>query len=252
MAAQPADGAIGLQPAATDIMQQVVDFHTILLVVITAISVFVLALLLWIFVRYRRSANPTPQKFTHNWTLEIAWTVIPVLILVGISFLSFPVLFEEERIPKADLTIKATGNTWMWQYAYPDQGVEIASSNLLAKEDAEAQNRPYLLATDTPIYVPVNKTVRMLITSNDVIHAWTVPAFAIKEDAVPGRLNEGWFKVTKEGTYYGQCSELCGMRHAFMPIEVRVVSETEFNRWIVEQGGQVASVAPAPAAGQDG
>jgi cytochrome c oxidase subunit 2 len=250
-AAQPEDGGLGLQPAATDMMRQVTQFHDVLLVIITAISVFVLALLLWVIVRYNKRANPVPQKFTHNVPLEIAWTAIPVLILVFIAFLSFPLLFKEERIPTADFTIKATGNTWYWGYEYPDYGVSIAASNLLPEDEAKAQGRPYLLATDVPIYVPVGATVKMQITSNDVIHAWTIPAFAIKEDAIPGKLNEGWFKVEKPGIYYGQCSELCGTRHAFMPIEVRAVSQEEFNRWVIEQGGEIKTADAAPVDAPD-
>lgn len=251
-AGQPVNGGLGFQPPGSDMMRQVDSFHNVLLVMCFSISLFVLALLAIIVLRYRKSANPVAQKFTHNWTLEIAWTVIPVLILVAISFLSFPVLFAQETSQKADLTIKATGNTWNWSYSYPDYGVDIASSNLLEKSDAEAQNRPYMLATDTPIYVPIGKTVKMLVTSNDVIHSWAMPAFAFKQDAVPGRVNEGWFKPEKIGVYYGQCSELCGTRHAFMPIEVRVVSEEEFGRWVVEQGGQITTAGTVTAPGQDG
>lgn len=249
----PVDGQIDLQPAATEIAQDIHNFHTLLLWIITAVTLFVLALLIYVMVRFRKSANPTPKKFTHNLTVEVIWTVVPVLILVFISLFSFPLLFKEEQIPKAELTIKATGNTWRWDYSYPDQGVDITSLPL-SEADAKDQNRPFRMAVDEPMYVPAGTTVRMLVTSNDVIHAFSVPSFGIKEDAVPGRINETWFNVPKEGIYYGFCQELCGTLHGFMPIEVRVVSKAEFDRWVQSKGGQLASAAPvtetpaAPAA----
>jgi len=238
----PVDGAIGLQPAATEIAQDIANFHTLLLWIITAVTLFVLALLIYVMVRFNKSANPTPKKFTHNLTVEVVWTVVPVLILVGISLFSFPLLFKQEQIPEAGLTIKATGNAWRWDYSYPDQGVDITSLPL-NEADAKAQNRPFRMAVDEPMYVPAGVNVRMLVTSNDVIHAFSVPSFGIKEDAVPGRINETWFNVPKEGIYYGFCQELCGMLHGFMPIEVRVVSPAEFDRWIQSKGGQLASAA---------
>jgi cytochrome c oxidase subunit II len=242
----PVDGGIDLQPAATEVARDIHNFHTLLVWIIVPITLFVLALLLWVMVRYNRAANPTPKKFTHNLFVEVVWTVVPVIILVVISAFSFPLLFKQERIPEAQLTIKATGNTWNWGYTYADQDVEFIS-NALAEEDAEAQGRPYRMAVDEPMYVPVGVTVRMLITANDVIHAWSVPSFGVKEDAVPGRVNETWFKVEKPGIYYGFCQELCGLQHSLMPIEVRAVSQEEFDRWIVSKGGQLASAAPAAA-----
>ena len=242
----PVDGQIDLQPAATEVAADIHKFHTLLLWIITPITLFVLGLLLYVVVRYNKSANPTPRKFTHNVTVEVIWTVVPVLILVFISLFSFPLLFKEEQIPPAQLTIKATGNAWRWDYSYPDQSVDFTSLPL-SEEDATKQDRPFRMAVDEPMYVPAGVTVRMLITSNDVIHAFSVPSFGIKEDAVPGKVNETWFNVPKEGTYYGFCQELCGTFHSFMPIEVRVVSQAEFDRWITSKGGQLAAATPAAA-----
>ncbi len=250
---QPTDGAIDLQPGVTRVAHQIHDFHNFLLPIIVGISLLVLVLLLWVVVRYNRRANPTPRKFTHNILVEVIWTVVPVLILVAIAWKSFPLLYAEERVPPAELTLKVTGNSWFWNYEYPDLGVSIAS-NMLPEEDARAQGRPYLLATTEPLVVPVGANVRVLITSNDVIHSFAMPAFGVKEDAIQGRVNEGWFNVETPGTYYGQCSELCGINHAYMPIEIRAVSREEFNAWVLAQGGTLApaagaapAAAPAPA-----
>ncbi|MBL8546663.1 MAG: cytochrome c oxidase subunit II [Hyphomonadaceae bacterium] len=245
---QPTDRAMQLQPAATDIMREITAFHDFLLWIIVAITIFVAALLMWVMIRYNRHANPTPKKFTHNMLVEVIWTVVPVLILVVIAWKSFPLIYREERIPEqAELTLKVTGNSWFWNLEYPDAGVTIAA-NLLPEEDARAQNRPYLLATTEPLLVPVDTTVRVLVTSNDVIHAFAIPAFGVKEDAIQGRVNETWFNVDTPGVYYGQCSELCGVNHAYMPIEIRAVSRAEFDAWIAEHGGAFASAEPAPAA----
>lgn len=245
----PHDRGVNLQPAATPVMEQIVGFHNFVLPIIVLISLFVLALLLWVIVRYNRRANPTPRKFTHNIAVEVIWTVVPVVILVVIAWASFPLLFHAERIPPTEMTIKVTGNSWFWQYEYEGLGVSV-TSNMLPEEEARAQGRPGHLATDTPIYVPTDTNIRVLVTSNDVIHAWTVPAFGVKEDAIQGRVNDAWFNVTRPGIYYGQCSELCGLNHAFMPIEVRAVSRAEFDRWVVAQGGSLASAGQAapPAA----
>jgi cytochrome c oxidase subunit 2 len=245
-AAQPVNGGIDLQEPATKVMADIKDFHVLLLWIIIPITILVLALLLWVIVRYNWAANPVPKKFSHNTLIEVIWTAVPVLILVVIATFSFPLLAEEEKTPPADITVKAIGNSWFWTYDYPDFGVEGIVSNMLDPAEAEAQGRPKLLAVDAPIVVPVGTTVRVLVTSNDVIHSWAMPAFGVKEDAIPGRVNEGWFKVDREGTFYGQCSELCGIRHAFMPIEVRAVSREDFEKWIVEQGGTIAS-AEAPS-----
>ncbi len=246
MVGAPTDGGMQFQPAATEIMREITDFHHILLILITVISAFVLALLLWVIIRFNRRMNPTPKKFTHNMLVEVIWTVVPVLILVGIAWKSFPLIYKEERIPEAELTLKVTGNSWFWNFEYPDAGVTIAA-NLLPEEDARAQGRPYLLATTEPLLVPVGENVRVLVTSNDVIHAFAVPAFGVKEDAIQGRVNETWFNVEREGVFYGQCSELCGVNHAYMPIEIHAVSRAEFDQWIASRGGSFASAEPAPA-----
>lgn len=245
---QPTPRGVDLQPAATEIMREIHAFHGLLLPIIVAISVFVLVLLLWVMVRYNRRANPTPKKFTHNMLVEVIWTVVPVLILVAIAWKSFPLIYKQERIPEAELTLKVTGNSWFWNLEYPDQGVTIAA-NLLPEEEARAQGRPWLLATTEPLLVPVDTNIRVLVTSNDVIHSFAIPAFGIKEDAIMGRVNETWFNVEEEGVYYGQCSELCGLNHAYMPVEIRAVSREEFNQWVAAQGGTIAS-AEAPAASE--
>lgn len=243
-AGQPTDGAVNFQPPATGAMRQIVDFHNFILPIIVVITLLVLALLTWVMIRYNRWTNPTPRKFTHNMLVEVIWTVVPVLILVVIAIRSFPILHAQERAPPAAVTIKVTASSWAWAYEYQDMGVTV-NSNLLPEDQAVAQQRPYLLAVDNPIYVPVGENVQVLITSNDVIHSWTVPAFGVKQDAIQGRTNVGWFNVERAGTYYGQCSELCGINHAYMPIEVRAVPRAEFERWIVEQGGSLAPPAEA-------
>ncbi|MFO1187176.1 MAG: cytochrome c oxidase subunit II [Alphaproteobacteria bacterium] len=232
--ANPVDKGIGLQDPATEIMRRIEGFHNgILLWTCILIVAFVLVLLLWIMIRYNARANPTPATFTHSTLLEIVWTAVPVLILVAIAFQSFPLLAYEERIPEnVDLTVKATGSQWYWDYEYPDNGGFSFTSKMLEKDKAQAAGAPWLLATNEPIYLPVGKTIKVIITAADVIHSWTVPAFGVKKDAVPGRLNAVWFKPEKEGVFYGQCSELCGAKHAFMPIEVHVVSEAAFNSWV--------------------
>lgn len=243
----PVDTAIDLQGAATEVSAKIHHFHTFVLIIITAITAFVLALLLWIVIRYNRKSNPVPKKFTHNMLVEVIWTVVPVLILVTIAIQSFPILSEEEHVPKSELTIKAIGNTWFWSYDYPDLGVTF-DANVLKKEDAEKAGKPYLLATDEAVVVPEKTIVKVIMTSTDVIHSWTVPSFGVKQDAIPGRLNEGWFKVDKPGIYYGQCSELCGIKHAFMPIEVHVVTKPEFEAWVASKGGKLATATPAEGA----
>lgn len=248
---QPTPEAMHLQPAATQIMSDITSFHDFLLWIIVAISIFVAALLLWVMIRYNRHTNPTPKKFTHNIFVEVVWTIVPVLILVVIAWRSFPLIYEQERIPEAELTLKVTGNSWFWNFEYPDQGVTIAA-NLLPEEDARAQGRPYLLATTEPLLVPVDTRVRVLVTSNDVIHAFAVPAFGVKEDAIQGRVNETWFEIDSDlapvgSVFYGQCSELCGVNHAYMPIEIRAVTRAEWEAWITERGGTFATAEPAPA-----
>ena len=228
---QPRPWEMTLQESASPVMDNIVWFHNFLFWLITIITLFVLALLVIVMVKFNAKANPIPSKTTHNTLIEVAWTIIPVLILVGIAVPSFRLLFQQLDIPKADLTIKATGKQWYWSYAYPDHGKFEFDSLLVAEKDLKP-GQPRLLAADNEMVVPVNKVVRIQTTGADVIHAFAVPAFGIKIDSVPGRLNETWFKATKVGMFYGQCSELCGKDHAFMPIAVRVVSDQEFAAWV--------------------
>lgn len=222
-------GQLGFQEAVTPVMEDITSFHNFLLVLITVIVLFVTALLIYVMVRFNRKANPTPSKTSHHTWLEVAWTLIPILILLMIVFPSFRLLYKQLVIPEAEITIKATGNQWYWDYEYPDNDDISFSANLVPED--ELNGRPRLLATDEPVVVPVDTTVRVIVTASGVIHAWAVPAFGVKVDAVPGRLNETWFRAEKTGIYYGQCSELCGQGHAFMPIEVHVVSKDEFAAW---------------------
>lgn len=232
---------IGLQDAGSTIMQQVHWFHTMVLVIITGITLFVLALLIIVMVRFNARANPTPSRTTHNTLVEVLWTVIPVVILVIIALPSFRILFFELNTPPADLTVKATGVTWNWKYDYPDNGDFEYDSIIVPDKDLKP-GQPRLLTVDNEMVVPVNKVVRVLVTGFDVIHSFAVPSFGIKVDAIPGRLNETWFKATKEGWYYGQCSELCGKGHAFMPIAIHVVSEDAFKAWVKQAKKKFAAV----------
>jgi len=231
---KPHAGGIAFQPAATSLAREIQWFDGMLLVIITAIALFTVALLAWVVVRYNAKANPNPETFTHNSAIEITWTIVPVVILVFIGAFSVPVLFDQQKIPEADITVKAVGHQWYWSYEYPEQEFEF-DSFMLAKDELEDYgyaSDEYLLATDTAMVVPVNKTIVVQVTATDVIHAWTIPAFGVKQDAVPGRLAELWFKADREGIYFGQCSELCGKDHAFMPITVKVVSEEAYAQWL--------------------
>jgi cytochrome c oxidase subunit 2 len=228
---QPTPWQLGLQESATPVMDDVVWLHDFVLWIVTAIVIFVMALLLIIIVKFNARANPTPTRTTHNTLIEVAWTVIPVVILVVIALPSFRILFYQLNTPPADLTVKATGVTWNWKYDYPDNG-DFEFDSLIIPDKELKPGQPRLLTVDNEMVVPVNKVVRMQVTGFDVIHSFTVPSFGIKIDAIPGRLNETWFKAVKEGWYYGQCSELCGKDHAFMPIAVHVVSDAEFNTWV--------------------
>ncbi|WP_284163550.1 cytochrome c oxidase subunit II [Frigidibacter sp. SD6-1] len=231
---KPHAGLTGFQPAATELARDQQWLDHVLLWLCIVVAAFVMALLLIVIVRYNSRANPTPARFTHNTPLEIVWTLVPVLILVVLGANSLPILFKQQEIPVADVTIKATGNQWFWSYEYPDEGV--AFDSFLLDKTALAANGysedEYLLATDNAVVVPVNKTVVVQVTASDVIHSWTVPAFAVKQDGVPGRIAELWFKAEREGVYFGQCSELCGKDHAYMPITVKVVSEQVYNDWL--------------------
>ncbi|QTL01760.1 cytochrome c oxidase subunit II [Aquabacter sp. L1I39] len=241
---QPSDWQINLQGAATPVMESIHSFNTFILVIITAIVLFVMVLLAIVMVRFNERANPVPSKTSHNTMIEVAWTVVPVMILVAIAIPSFRLLHLELNIPQPDITVKVTGHQWYWSYEYPDNGGFSFDSLMVADKDLKP-GQPRLLAVDNEVVVPVNKNVRIQVTAADVIHSFAVPSFGVKIDALPGRLNESWFKATKEGIYYGQCSELCGRDHAFMPIAVRVVSEDAFNQWIA-QAKQKYAQAPTP------
>jgi len=239
---QPSPWEWTLQESATGVMDTITWFHTLLVWIITVITLFVLVLLIMVVVKFNAKANPVPSKTTHNTLIEVAWTLIPVLILVAIAVPSFRLLFQQLDIPKADLTIKATGKQWYWSYAYPDNG-KFEFDSLLAND-----KKPRLLGVDNEMVVPVNKVVRIQTTGADVIHAFAVPSFGIKIDSIPGRLNETWFKATKTGMFYGQCSELCGKDHAFMPIEVRVLNDQAYAAWLADAKKKFAlDGAPANA-----
>ncbi len=245
---KPIPGGIGFQPAATELARDVQWLDNMVLVIITAITLFVCALIAIVIFKYNAKSNPEPASFTHNTPVEIAWTVVPILILVVIGAFSLPVLFKQQEIPEGDINIKVTGYQWYWGYEYTDDGVEF-DSFMLAKDELEeygyAQDE-YLLATDTAVVVPTGKVVVMTVTGADVIHSWTIPAFGVKQDAVPGRLAQLWFEVDegKEGVYFGQCSELCGKDHAYMPITVKAVTQAEYDAWLA--GAKQAS-APTPS-----
>ncbi|MFT3809429.1 MAG: cytochrome c oxidase subunit II [Micropepsaceae bacterium] len=242
---QPHAWGIDFQAPATNKMADIESFHVMLLYIIVAVSVFVLILLIWVMVRYNRRANPVPSKTTHNTLIEVVWTVVPVAILVVIAIPSFKLLYANERIPAdIELTIKAIGKQWYWTYEYPDNGNFTFDANMLDDAAAAAAGQPRLLAVDNFVVVPEDTKVRLIVTADAVIHAWTVPAFGVKIDAVPGRLNELWFEVPEPGIYYGQCSELCGAKHAFMPIGVKVVTKDEYAAWVASQQA-AAGIAPA-------
>ncbi|NNE53956.1 MAG: cytochrome c oxidase subunit II [Sulfitobacter sp.] len=254
---KPVNGEMGFQPAATSLAQDIHDLDWLILVIITAITLFVTALIGWVIVRYNGKRNPEPASFTHHTPVEIAWTVGPILILVLIGAYSLPILFRQQEIPEADVTIKAIGNQWYWSYEYVDEGFgfdsymigapatltsedqdngaianKLNEVTLKKLEEAGYSRDEWLLATDTSVVVPVGKTIVMQVTGGDVIHSWTIPAFGVKQDAVPGRLAELWFIADREGVYFGQCSELCGIAHAYMPITVKVVSEEAYEDWL--------------------
>jgi cytochrome c oxidase subunit 2 len=241
------DGRMGFQNQYTAIGEEALWFHDALLMpIITVISLLVLGLLLWVIVRYRRGANPVPSRTSHNTLIEVIWTVVPVLILLVIAVPSIKLLAAQYKFPKADLTVKAIGNQWYWTYQYPDNGDFEIVSNILSEEEDKKRGEPRLLGVDERMVVPAGAVVKMIVTSNDVIHSWGVPAFWTKMDAVPGRLNETWFKVDRPGLYYGQCFELCGARHGFMPIAVEVVSKEKFAAWVASKGGKMpGAVTPA-------
>ena len=254
----PIDRGLGFQPAVTELARDLQWLDAMILYIITAIVVFVTALMGYVIIRYNRRANPNPASFTHNSPVEIAWTVIPVLILTVIGVYSLPVLFKQQEIPEADLTIKVTGNQWYWGYEYVDHGFGFDSFMIgdgkVLNDEVEAElvaagytRDEFLLATDTAVVVPVDQIVVMQLTGADVIHSWTIPAFGVKQDAVPGRLAQLWFKAEKEGVYFGQCSELCGKDHAYMPITVKVVSQEAYEEWLKGAIDEYATLAPHAA-----
>jgi cytochrome c oxidase subunit 2 len=267
----PIERGVGFQPAATELARRLQALDAFILVVITLIVLFVMGLMAWVIIRYNEKRNPEPASFTHHTPIEVAWTVIPIVILVVIGAFSLPVLFQQQEIPKADITIKATGYQWYWEHEYVDEGFAFSSfmigsdatldedirpedanvTPLVLDEHMEAKlieagytREDFLLATDTAVVIPVGKTVVVQVTAADVIHAWTIPAFGVKQDAVPGRLAELWFEAEKEGIYFGQCSELCGMFHAYMPITVKVVSEEAYAAWLEEARAEFATIEP--------
>jgi cytochrome c oxidase subunit 2 len=244
-AAEPRPWQFGFQPAATPVQDRIDSFHDELLVIISLITVFVLGLLLYVMVRFHHTRNPVPTRTTHNPLIEFLWTVVPVLILVLIAIPSFKLMYYMDRVPDAEMTIKVTGNQWFWTYEYPDQGGLKFSSNLIAEKDLKPEDKR-LLDVDNPLVVPVNATVRVQVTSvaDGVIHSWFIPSFGVQEYAVPGRLNESWFKIERPGTYYGECNQICGINHAFMPIAVKAVSKADFETWLADAKKKFAA-APA-------
>lgn len=254
---RPIDGAMGFQPAATELKRDIIWLDNTLMIILTLITILVVGLLGVVIVRYNERANPTPARFTHNSPIEVTWTVVPIVILLFIGAFSLPILFKQQEIPHADVTIKVTGFQWAWSYEYPDHDFEFASfmigspatggDNRMTPEveqqliDAGYTRDDFLLATDTAMVVPVNSNVVVQVTASDVIHSWTIPAFGVKQDGIPGRLAELWFNAEQEGVYFGQCSELCGLAHAYMPITVKVVSADAYEAWldraIAEYGG---------------
>jgi cytochrome c oxidase subunit 2 len=241
--AVPTDYQVGFQAAASPVMEQIEDFHRLLLWIIVAVCLFVLALLVWIVIKYRAGANPVPSKVHHNTLLEVAWTLIPVIILVFIAVPSFRLLYFEAALPKPDVTIKAIGKQWFWTYEYPGAQAGFTYDSLgLSDADAAKAGKPRLLGVDNPIYVPVNKVIQIDTVGADVIHSWAMPQMGVKMDAVPGRINQTWFKPTQTGVFYGQCSELCGARHAYMPIELHVVAQADYDAWIAGAKKKFAAI----------
>ena len=234
-AAQPEPWGIGLQETVTPVMERITSFNDLVFIVALVITIFVLALLIYVVIRFSAKRNPVPSKNTHNTLLEVAWTVVPIIVLVVIAIPSFRLLYFMDRTEEAEMTIKAIGHQWYWSYEYPDFDDVGLDAFMIDDKEALADDEPWLLETDTRVMLPVDTTIRVLVTADDVIHSWAMPAFGIKVDAVPGRLNESWVRVNREGVYYGQCSELCGVDHAFMPIAVEVVSKDAFAAWMAAQ-----------------
>jgi len=230
---QPSNWQKGFQEPASPVMRQISEVHDMVMIIISCIGVLVIGLVLYAVWRFRESKNPKPAKFSHNTTLEIIWTSIPVLILIVLAIPTFKLIYYMDRVPKADMTVKVIGHQWYWSYEYPDHG-DFGFDSYMIPDEQLQPGQPRLLAVDNPVVVPVNNNIRIIATSEDVIHSWAVPSFGVKKDTVPGRINETWFRAEKEGMFYGQCSELCGPQHGFMPIAVKVISQESFDQWIKE------------------
>lgn len=235
LAFEPKPAGLNLQEAASPKMERLIEFHDMLLIITAAIVIFVFALLAWVIIRYNKTANPTPASFTHNVPIEIIWTVVPVVILVIIAIPSFNLLYYIDRTEEPDMTLKVTGNQWYWTYDYPDHGIEAYEARMITNDELDTyipdKLGRRLLETYNPVVLPINQNIQILTTASDVIHSWTIPAFGAKKDSVPGRWNETWTRISEPGVYYGQCSEICGVNHAFMPISVYAVPEEEFVAW---------------------
>ena len=245
VAQQPADWEVDFQTALSPSMERIVDFNLMVTIIIVIITAFVFGLMAWIVIRYNKKRNPTPSTTSHNTMLEVAWTVVPVIILLIIAVPSFRLLYFTDRVEDADMTLKAIGHQWYWSYEYPDHG-DFTFDALMLEDDELEEGQPRLLATDEAVVLPVGAKIRLLTTADDVIHSWAIPALGVKMDSVPGRVNETWFQINREGTYYGQCSELCGTLHGFMPIMIEAVSQEEFDAWVVEAQEEFAAANETP------
>ena len=245
LAQQPTDWEVDFQTALSPSMERIVDFNLMVTIIIVIITAFVFALMAWIVIRYNKKRNPVPSKTTHNTMLEVIWTVVPVIILLVIAVPSFRLLYYTDRVEEADMTLKAIGHQWYWSYEYPDHG-DFTFDALMLEDDELEEGQPRLLATDEAVVLPVGAKIRLLTTADDVIHSWAIPAFGVKMDSVPGRINETWFQINREGMYYGQCSELCGTLHGFMPIMIEAVSQEEFDAWVVEAQEEYAAANEVP------
>ena len=248
LAAEPMPWQLGMQPPATPVKDKLSEFHNALLIVIFLISAFVLGLLLYVIVRFNARRHPVPTRTSHNALIEVLWTVVPVLILVAIAIPSFKLMYYMDEVPKADMTLKVTGHQWYWSYEYPDQGGVSFNSNMIDDNKLQPGQRR-MLSVDNPLVVPVNATIRVQVTSTDVIHSFFIPSFAVQEYAVIGRLNESWMRVEHEGTYYGECNQICGVNHSYMPIEVRAVSRADFDKWIAQKKAEMTEPPGAPERG---
>ena len=246
VAQQPTDWEVDFQTALSPSMERIVDFNLMVTIIIVIITAFVFGLMAWIVIRYNKKRNPVPSKTTHNTMLEVIWTVVPVIILLVIAVPSFRLLYFTDKVAEADMTLKAIGHQWYWSYEYPDHG-DFTFDAIMLEEDELEEGQPRLLATDEAVVLPVGAKIRLLTTADDVIHSWAIPAFGVKMDSVPGRVNETWFQINREGTYYGQCSELCGTLHGFMPIMIEAVSQEEFDAWVEFAREEFASANDAPA-----